>query len=277
MKPILPTAFALLAFGSLVAQAQDAAPPAGYKLVWADDFQHDPDGLPDPTKWGYEKGFVRNHEAQYYTEKRLENIRVEHGQLIIEARKEEFPNPDPTDTKHPRLAHYTSGSITTEGHADWQYGRIDIRAKMPAGQGVWPALWTLGTNIRTEKWPRCGEIDLVEMFGNSNRIRGNFHYALDGKHVASNGGSRVVPDANTNFHLYTIDWDKDRIQLSVDGVKYAELPVEKATAAGENPYRKPHYLILNLALGGSGGGKIDDSIFPQRMVVEFVHVYQKEP
>jgi beta-glucanase (GH16 family) len=144
---------------------------------------------------------------------------------------------------------------------------------MPAGLGPWPALWTLGTNIRDIGWPRCGEIDLLEMQGRPfDMVWGNFHYAIDGKHVSSDHGGLLVPDSATRFHTYTMDWNADRIDLYADGQWYAGLDVKKADEAGQNPYRKPHYLILNVALYG---GPIDDTIFPQRMVIDYVRVYQK--
>jgi beta-glucanase (GH16 family) len=254
------------------------------KLVWSDDFRHDPDGLPDPNKWFFERGFVRNLETQYYTRNRLENCRVEHGHLIIELRKEPAPlvladnvneaegrTWNNTDLKP---ADYTSACITTLGKASWLYGRIEIRAKMPNGNRVWPALWTLGENIGTVHWPRCGEIDLLEMLGSKPHIvAGNFHYADNaGKHVVSDGAGLTVPTSDTEFHVYTIDWTADRIRLYADGIRYCDFDVNKAEANGQNPYRKPQYLVMNLAMEGN---VFDHSVFPQQMVVDYVRVYQK--
>src|SRR5215469_12052083 len=126
---------------------------ADWKLVWSDEF--DKPGLPDSTKWGYETGFVRNHEKQFYTGGRRENARVENGTLIIEARKEQYKD-----------AEYTSASLTTQGKASWAYGRIEMRAKLPTGRGIWPAFWMLGTGHgKGVKWPDCGEIDIMELVG----------------------------------------------------------------------------------------------------------------
>ena len=138
---------------------------AEWKLVWSDEF--DKPGLPDPGKWSYEIGFIRNHEAQYYTRERPENARVENGMLVIEARKEPFKNPDfkpPADGQtRPRrgqeIAEYTSASLTTRGKAAWREGRVEVRAKLPKGRGTWPAIWMLGTNINQTGWPGCGEIE----------------------------------------------------------------------------------------------------------------------
>jgi beta-glucanase (GH16 family) len=297
MRHSLLTVSVLLAllgsgFGSVSAQtpspvpAKVTLPPLtpDYKLVWSDEFSRDPDGLPDPAKWVFERGFVRNLETQYYTRDRTENARIEHGRLIIEARKEPKPFTlsdnineaygkkwNNTDIKP---ANFTSASITTYGKASWLYGRIEIRAKMPNGNTVWPALWTLGTNITEIGWPRCGEIDLVEMLGTRPHIvSGNFHYANDaGKHVVSDGGSLTVPTSDTDFHIYTLEWTADRINLYADGIRYSTIDVTKANALGQNPYRKPQYLIMNLALEGN---RFEHSTFPQEMVVDYVRVYQK--
>jgi beta-glucanase (GH16 family) len=138
-----------------------------WHLKWSDEF--DKDGLPDPTKWGYEEGLVRNNEAQLYT-KRSENARVEGGMLVIEGRKEELPNPHFKEgsenwKEQKPVASYTSASLKTQGIASWQYGRIEVRAKIPQGKGIWPAIWTLGDNISEIGWPRCGEIDIMEFVG----------------------------------------------------------------------------------------------------------------
>jgi beta-glucanase (GH16 family) len=253
-----------------------ATPPAGYTLVWSDEFRQDPDGLPDPSKWEFEEGFLRNHEAQYYTRARKENARVENGQLIIEGRKEPFPN---TTSPGPKVAKYTSAALTTYGKASWTYGRIEVRAKLPAGKGVWPAIWTLGTNARDPSvgWPRCGENDIMELVGKEpGIIHGTVHYFVDGKH-ASKGAQTPLAHPEADFHVYATEWTPDRIDIMVDGATYFSFDTRKADNDHQNPFRKPHYLILNLALGGDWGGPIDDTIFPQRMTIDYVRVYQKAP
>jgi len=265
---ILLSSLALISAASWL----QAEPPPGYKLVWSDDFRQDPDGLPDPTKWGYEVGFIRNHESQYYTKDRLENARIEHGQLIIEGRKEEYLEPGPV---HHPAAHYTSASLETIGKADWTYGRIEVRAKLPAGKGVWPAIWTLGSDIHQVGWPRCGEIDIMELVGKEpGIIHGTMHYFADGKHAAK-GGQSVLGHPEKDFHIYAAEWTPDRIELFVDDKKYFSFDTRLAQNDGQNPFQNPHYLILNLALGGSWGGPIDDTIFPQRLTVDYVRIYQK--
>ena len=151
-----------------------------WQLVWSDEFNYH--GLPDPAKWDYEEGFVRNGESQYYTRARLANARVEDGHLTIECRKETFTPPN-----HAPVA-YTAASLITLHKEAWQSGRIEVRAKLPYGQGVWPAIWTLGTNITQVGWPACGEIDIMEFVGKeTNNVHGTVHYAVDGQHQADSG------------------------------------------------------------------------------------------
>jgi beta-glucanase (GH16 family) len=298
---LLPTSLLLvvLGFGLGALSAQTPPPPTleqskvtlppltpDDKLVWEDDFSKDPAGLPDPTKWVQERGWVRNRETQYYTRNRPENARVENGHLIIEARRETKDSFTPTDNFDEaygkkwvntdfKLLNFTSASLTTLGKESWLYGRFEIRAKMPGGTKVWPALWTLGENVGTVGWPRCGEIDLVEMLGSQPHIvGGNFHFAKakTGEHCFAGGGQLTVPTSDTDFHVYTIDWNADRIDLYVDGVKHSELGVKSAEADGQNPYRKPQYLIMNLALEGN---TFNGATFPQQMIIDYVRVYQK--
>lgn len=256
-----------------------AATPSGFELVWSDEFNYE--GAPDPSKWTYEEGIIRNHEAQYYTRDRRENVRVENGTLVIEARKEDFKNPrfDPgtKDWRHDvEVAHYTSGSVITQGKASWRYGRIEIRAKIPQGLGVWPALWTLGINIPEVDWPRCGEIDILEFVGHDpERIHAHVHYAVEGKHQAKGGKIRTLRPFD-DFHVYTVEWDEERIRIFFDETEYFCAALDEVGGPGEdNPFRKPHYLMMNLALGGSWGKEIDDRILPQRFLIDYVRIYQK--
>ena len=148
-----------------------------WKLVWADEFEGN--GGPDPKKWTNEVGFIRNAEAQYYTAGRKENARVENGKLIIEARKEIFRNAryqEANSRRGKEFAEYTSASLTTQGLGQWKHGRVEVRAKLPRGRGVWPAIWMLGTNIRDAGWPACGEIDIMEYVGfEPDVIHANIH------------------------------------------------------------------------------------------------------
>jgi beta-glucanase (GH16 family) len=241
---------------------------AEWKLVWSDEFNQP--GRPGAAKWGYEEGYIRNNELQYYTHDRVENARIENGNLVIEARKEIFPI---GEGKPP--ARYTSASLTTEGKASWTYGRIEVRAKLPRGSGMWPAIWTLGDDFRTVGWPRCGEIDIMEFLGRSPQtVHGTIHYGNDGKEVG-NGGETPITNPSIDFHTYAVEWWPDRIDFFVDGKKYRTSSL--AGTAQDNAFHKPHYLILNLAVGGGWGGTRDNSALPQKYLIDYVRVYQQEP
>ena len=260
-------AAALVAFGIgpaifLAAPQAPAAAPAYEALVWHDEF--DGRGLPDANRWDYEVGFVRNKEQQYYTRGRLENARVENGLLIIEARRELYEG-----------AAYTSASLTSR--ASWTYGRIEVRAKLPKGRGTWPAIWTLGTNIRQVRWPMCGEIDIMEHVGfDPGRIHANIHTAAY-NHVrrTNKGDSIVVPRPDEEFHVYSAVWTSGQIDVLVDGRRYFTFTKESGGDAVW-PFDKPQYLILNLAIGGSWGGRdgIDDAAFPAGYIIDYVRVYR---
>jgi beta-glucanase (GH16 family) len=238
-------------------------------MVWSDEFNYK--GLPDQSKWSYEEGFVRNNEKQYYTRDRLENARVEDGMLVIECRKEHFAPKD-----HPPVS-YTSASLTTLNHASWQYGRIEVRAKLPQGKGVWPAIWTLGTSFPKAEWPACGEIDIMELVGKDpNHIYGTLHYkSANGQNVEDQGISELA-DPSGDFHIYAVEWDAERIEFFIDGRKYHTALLAKAGQGRTNPFRQPHYLILNFALGGDWGGPVDDAILPQKLLIDYVRVYQRK-
>jgi beta-glucanase (GH16 family) len=248
-----------------------------WKLVWSDEFNYE--GLPDKKKWDYEEGFVRNRELQYYTRARKENVRVENGALVIEGRKEVFQNPryeknSKNWRKNRKQAEYTSGSVTTRGKADWLYGRIEVRAKLPHGKGIWPAIWMLGTNIGKIGWPKCGEIDIMEFIGKDpNHVYATVHYAINRKH-RSQGGRLKTKAPYDAFHVYAVEWRPDRMDFFFDKTKYFTCHIDKAGEGADNPFRKPQYLIINLALGGSWGGRVDDTVLPQKYLIDYVRVYQ---
>ncbi len=248
----------------------------GWRLVWSDEF--DVDGPPNAEKWSHELGFVRNKEEQYYTDDPA-NVRVEGGRLIIEGHKQRMPNqnyrPVSDKWKHAReFAEYTSASINTHKKASWRYGRFEMRAKIPQGLGVWPAFWTLGANRDEVRWPRCGEIDIMEFVGHDpKRIHANVHFARTGKH-ASYGGKIVTPQPYDDFHIYAIEWFEDRIDFYFDEQKYHTAVLDDLND-DEDAFRKPHFILLNLALGGTWGKKIDDAIFPVRYEIDYVRVYQQ--
>ena len=240
--------------------AQSPTAPSGAS-AWQDEF--DRDGLPDRGRWDYEVGFIRNNERQYYTRDRLENARVENGLLIIEARRERFQNAD-----------YTSASLTSR--ASWTYGRIEVRAKLPKGRGTWPAIWTLGTNIREVGWPQCGELDIMEHVGfDPGRIHANIHTRAYNHVQGTNKGNSIVVSApDAEFHIYSAAWTPDRVEFFVDGQRYFMFAKEPGGDAVW-PFDKPQYLILNLAIGGNWGGQrgIDDDAFPARYEIDYVRVF----
>lgn len=236
-----------------------------WKLVWSDEFNRP--GRPDPKKWSYEVGYIRNHEVQFYTQDRPENARVEGGHLIIEARKDGFQG-------HP----VSSACLETTGKANWTYGRLEARIKIPTGKGTWPAFWTLGENISTEGWPKCGEIDIMENVGfePENSVFTVHSSGKDAESHASSGANIVVPNLWKEFHVYAVEWNKDRIDWFFDGKKVHSYERDGATNV-KWQFDKPQYIILNLAIGGDWGGQqgVDDSIYPSRYEIDYVRVYQK--
>ena len=263
----------LLVLSMSFGPATEEPPPVGairaddpeWKLAWSDEFEVA--GLPDAKKWSYEVGLVRNSEAQYYTRERKENARVEDGVLVIEARKEKYEKGE-----------YTSASLHTKGKGEWRRGRVEVRAKLPTGRGMWPAIWMLGTNIGEVGWPRCGEIDIMENVGfDPDTIHANIH-TQDYNHVkGTNKGSKTtVAKPHEDFHVYAVEWFADRMDFYVDGKKYFTFANEKKGEATW-PFDRSHYLILNAANGGSWGGQkgIDDAIFPQKYLIDYVRVYER--
>lgn len=247
-----------------------------WRLVWNDEFDYT--GLPDPAKWDYEEGFVRNEEKQYYTRARQENSYVNNGVLTITGRREQYPNaaylPGSADWKRKgEHASYTSACLITKGKVSWTYGKIEVKAKLPEGRGVWPAIWMLGDNIGEVGWPKCGEIDIMEHVGfESGNIHTNVHYERqsDGQYDTKMS-TTAVSSVQSEFHVYRMEWDKKEINLFIDDNLVNTFAID---LAGQT-FHKPQYLLLNLALGGAWGGAIDDNIFPQSYVIDYVRVYQK--
>lgn len=238
-----------------------------YQLVWSDEFNKD--GLPDNTKWGYDVGGNGwgNNELQYYTNSRSENARVVSGNLIIEARKENFTG-----------RNYTSARLLTKNKAQWTYGKFDIRAKLPKGTGMWPAIWLLSANDPLH-WPDDGELDIMEEVGfDQNVIHGTAHNKLyNGANGQQRGGNKLVPDADNAFHVYSIEWTTNQVIWSIDSTQYFTYN-DPGLSLNAWPYYNDFFMILNVAVGGNWGGQkgVDDSIFPQQMLVDYVRVYQKK-
>lgn len=257
----------------------------GYELVWSDEFNYI--GKPDSTKWGYDYKFIANQEEQYYTDK-LKNARVEDGNLIIEAHKETVINEyynDPEILKKGHLKHaaknktakYTSARLKTQDKASWQYGRIETRAKLTNGKGLWPAIWMLGDNIKEVGWPLAGEIDIMEYVGfKPDSIFGTIHTHTY-NHMKGTQKTKYahIEKANENFHVFALEWTPEKMAFLLDGVVFSEIKNEYKTAK-EWPFDQKFHLILNVAVGGTLGGQqgIEDHFFPQRMTVDYVRVFQ---
>ncbi len=235
-------------------------------LVWQDEFNgsalntsdwsyDNGDGCPNLCGWG-------NNELEYYKE---ENVEVANGYLTLEARDESFGG-----------RNYTSGKIKTLGKKEFKYGRIDIRAILPKGQGIWPALWMLGTNISTVGWPACGEIDIIELIGGGsgrdNKTYGTIHWDSNG--YASYGGNYTLSSGifNDEFHVFTIIWTSESITWFVDDVQFHIVDI---TPSGMSEFHENMYLIFNVAVGGNWPGSPDaTTVFPQQMVVDYIRVFQ---
>lgn len=295
MKSIL-----LLLFGGLMLVHHNAAAQkdkAGRNLVWSDEFDHD--GLPDPAKWGFEEGMPRGVQRQYYTANRSQNARIEKGMLVITARKEQFANPKYkkaalSATQYPEayrnmsadsvpahirlkydpVIHYTSASITTKGKASWKYGRVEVRAKLPAGKGSSCAVWMLSDKLPTIPWPLSGEIDIVEALGRTpGKVSSAVHFAGGNKEHLQDAQQLDVPGSTTGFHIYAIEWNETRIDFYCDDNKYHSFTINKTSPP--DCFQQSFYLIMNIALGsGNWSGPVDDKTLPQQMLIDYVRVYQ---
>ncbi len=270
--------YLLMGLGSVAA----AAAPTGYELVWADEFNED--GKPNPENWTYETGFVRNHELQWY---QSENAFCTNGFLIIEGRRDSKPNPlykeDQNDWRRTRKTiEYTSACLITKGLHHWKYGRFEIRARIKAKDGLWPAIWFLGIE---GEWPSNGEIDLMEYY--RGNILANACWGTDKRYIAKWDSVKTpVSDLgdshwDNEFHIWRMEWNDQCIELYLDDqllnsidLREAENPTNQR--GPKHPFRQPHYLLLNLAIGGEQGGEPSDTEFPTRYEIDYVRVYQQK-
>ena len=251
---------------ALIAVISFACHQPKWQLAWSDEF----DGATiNDSIWTHEIGGHGwgNNELEFYTD-RTENSRVEAGNLIIEARLDSMEGNA-----------YTSARMITKGKKDFLYGKMEVRAKLPTGVGAWPAIWMLGNNIGEIGWPDCGEIDIMENVGfDPDTIHANIHTKAYNHVIGTNKGNRIgLEDPFEDFHIYAVEWFADSMNFYVDDQKYFSFLNEK-TGNDVWPFDKPHYLILNIAIGGGWGGQkgVDDSIFPQQMLVDYVRYYKWE-
>lgn len=229
--------------------------------IWVDEFNTD--GAPDATKWSYDVGGNGwgNSELQYYTDG--SNASVSNGTLTIVAKKVEFSNT------------YTSARMVTKNKADWLYGRVEVKTKLPKGRGTWPAIWMLPTDNEYGGWPNSGEIDIMEHVGfDLNNVHFTLHakafYGANGKGVARN-----IPGATDDFHIYRLDWAPYGIRGYFDNEKVFEY-LNTGAGSATWPYDKKFHMLLNIAVGGTWGGAqgVDDTIFPATMEIDYVRVYK---
>lgn len=274
-------ALGIVSYSIVMKKKQTESPYPGYALVWFDEF--DLDGVPDPSKWTHEKGFVRNQELQFY---QADNAFVEDGLLIIEGRRETILNPDydPNSDdwrKNRKEAYYTSACVTTKGLQEWTYGIFEIKARIKTEEGLWPAIWTLGIG---HEWPSGGEIDIMEYY--DGNILANAAWAGAQRFQAiwddskKNVSSFEDPYWSDKFHLWTMEWTPADIKIFLDDELMNAVALDTTInqrGAIENPFRQTaQYLLLNLAIGGTQGGDPSKTSFPSRYEIDYIRIYQQK-
>lgn len=269
----------LLSYG-FISNQKEASKDKEYKMVWKDEFTID--GAPDEKNWNYETGFVRNLENQWYQK---ENAYCKDGFLIIEARNESRANPDFVSKNHQDWAKkrdsikVTSSCLITRGKHSWQYGRFEMRAKIPVGKGMWPAFWTLGIE---GNWPANGEIDIMEYY--AGKILANVAWKSNKPQTAWDSKTVMLSEFKDDswadkFHIWRMDWDADWIRLYIDNQLLNEINVEGTIRDKKQkiiPFQQPHYLLVNLAVGGINGGEFTTADLPSKYIIDYIRVYQKK-
>jgi beta-glucanase (GH16 family) len=275
-SPALPTS-RLPIFSVLLCLLLLAVPhalPAKYTLVWADEFDLPDGSAPDPANWNYNLGGGGwgNSELQYYTD-RTENARIEGNQLVIEVREE----PNYAGSGY----NYTSARLLTKGKHEFMHGRIEARIKVPSGlPGLWPAFWTLGANIDSVGWPQCGEIDIMEYISREPKeVFGTIHGPLYSGGASIGNTYAFAEDVANDFHTFAVEWQPNLIRWYVDGILYHSATPDDLGTTRLGPkewvFENPHFLILNVAIGGTFGGALDPNLqFPAEMRVDYVRVYE---
>ena len=263
------------AIAALAATSLPASADEDWKLIWSDEFDAPNDSAPNPTNWVYDLGGNGwgNNELQTYTDRRA-NSRIENGMLIIEALKEKFTGKDGKERD------YTSARLKTLGKQSWTYGRIEARMKLPQGQGIWPAFWMMGDDVNKVGWPRCGEIDIMEHIGKEPaKVFGTIH-GPGYSGAKGIGGNFTFPDARKladDFHTFAIEWQTNKIDWLIDGHRYFTITPEKLPAGQKWVFDKPHFILLNLAIGGNWPGMPDaTTALPQKLIVDYVRVFASQ-
>jgi beta-glucanase (GH16 family) len=239
----------------------------GYASAWQDEFSGT---TLDASSWAYDigtgSGGWGNNELQYYTN-RPDNVYLDNGKLVIQAKKESFMG-----------SAYTSARLITKNKRDFTFGRIDIRAKLPVAKGLWPALWMLGKKIDQTSWPACGEIDIMELVGkDANKVYGTLHWAASNGTRQLFGTNYTLPTGTfaDKFHVFSLVWEADKLEIFMDDISYYKFDKSKVGTAAY-PFNEAFFLLFNVAVGGDWPGSPDaTTTFPQQMVVDYVRVFKK--
>ena len=243
----------------------------GWTLVWNDEFG---ESEIDMDKWEHEVNAWGggNNELQYYTDREV-NSHIEDGKLVIQGLKQTYTGPEGT-------REYTSARLRTLNKGDWKYGRFEIKAQLPYGQGIWPAIWMLPTDWVYGGWAASGEIDIMEMVGHDTKtIHGTLHYGGEWPENIQSGDKFVLQEGtfSSDFHIFTLEWKEGEFKWFVDGIHYLTQNQWHSSDHGfPAPFDQRFHLLLNLAIGGNWPGNPDETtVFPQKMFVDYVRVYEK--
>ena len=252
--------------------------PAGWTLVWSDEFNLPDGSVPDLSKWTYDTGGKGwgNNELECYTN-RFENAQIKGGNLVITAQQEGVPFACSDGSTNS----YTSARLKTQSLFNQAYGRFAAHIKIPAGQGMWPAFWMLGDNIATAGWPTCGEIDIMENIG---KEPGTLHGSLHGPSTTTRTSDATsiftLPAGQAfadDFHLFAVEWERGVVRFYVDSKLYATFTESQWPAGGTWVFDHPFFIILNVAVGGNWPGSPDSTtIFPRHLLVDYVRVYTRQ-
>lgn len=263
-------------FTILLVSAAAYVQAAEWQIVWSDEFDYS--GTPDASRWSFDTQGNEwnwgNDEAQNYTPEGNRNAWVENGNLVIEARKESYYWPADHETKN-----YTSARLITKNKGDWKYGKFEVRALLPTGNGVWPAIWMLPTDEVYGGWPNSGELDIMENVGfDPLKIHCNIHTGAYNHKNNTNKGNTIQTSAPyENWHVYSLEWYEDNVSFYLDDNLVFSFDKEADNNPAVWPFDQRFHLLLNIAIGGGWGGQegIYDHIFPQKMLVDYVRVYEQ--